>query len=50
MTKRPIWAIQPMPSTKERVAARCGNWAFPRISAHTYTAANPLAWMSAAMP
>ena len=36
MTNRPIWAIQPIPSTKERVAARCGSWAFPRIRAHVH--------------
>ena len=50
ITKSPICAIQPIPSTNERVAARCGSWTFPKISAQTYTAANPLAWMSEVMP
>ena len=34
ITNSPIWAIQPTPSTKERVAPRCGSWALPSINAH----------------
>ena len=33
ITNSPIWAIQPMPSTNDRVAPRCGSWALPSISA-----------------
>ena len=29
MTNSPIWASQPMPSTKPRVAGRCGSRALP---------------------
>ena len=47
ITNSPIWAIQPMPSTKLRVAARWGSRALPSISAHAYTAAKPLACTTA---
>ena len=44
MTNNPICASQPMPSTNERVARRCGNSVLPSTSAARYTAAKPLAW------
>src|SRR5215203_3263124 len=50
MTNNPIWASQPMPSTNDRVATRCGSSVLPSTSAATYTAANPLAWTYAAEP
>ena len=41
ITNSPICASQATPSENERVAARCGSSALPRISAATYTAAKP---------
>ena len=41
ITNSPICASQATPSENDRVAWRCGSSALPRISAATYTAANP---------
>ena len=35
ITNSPIWAIQPIPSAKERVAARCGSRPLPSSTAQT---------------
>ena len=41
ITNSPIWASQATPSENDRVAARWGSSALPRISAATYTEAKP---------
>ena len=50
ITNSPIWASDARPSANDLVATRCGSSWLPRISAATYTAAKPEAWMADAPP
>lgn len=43
----PIWASQPSPSAKPRVAGQCGSFALPMTMDARYTARKPLPCASA---
>jgi hypothetical protein len=50
MTNSPIWASQPIPSAKPRVAGPCGSFALPSTTADTWMARKPLARACDAAP